>query len=271
MAVGLRGRHHGRQPRGQGAALRHRQQRAVGGRHHRAPRTARSTPPTTPTPASAARVPLVNMMTGEVIFGGVGLGPLRDAAVGPAGGVHRRADGGPHARVPRQEDRGARGEARADRDVLACRSACWSATGARDRHQVRRALDLQPGPAGLLGDPLRLHLAGATTTAPRSPATPASCSRTRPATWAPSASPSPTCSAAWRCSSAASCRCSPRWRSPARWPPSGSRPPAPGTFRTDTPTFVFLLISVIVIVAALTFFPALLLGPIVQGLTDQLF
>jgi K+-transporting ATPase A subunit len=28
---------------------------------------------------------------------------------------------------------------------------------------------------------------------------------------------------------------------------------------------------VIVIVAALTFFPALLLGPIVQALTDQLF
>ena len=46
---------------------------------------------------------------------------------------------------------------------------------------------------------------------------------------------------------------------------------APGTFRTDTPTFVVLLIGVIVIVAALTFFPALLLGPIVQGLTDQLF
>ena len=42
----------------------------------------------------------------------------------------------------------------------------------------------------------------------------------------------------------------------------------PGTFRTDTPTFVVLLIGVIVIVAALTFFPALLLGPIVQGLTD---
>jgi K+-transporting ATPase ATPase A chain len=44
-----------------------------------------------------------------------------------------------------------------------------------------------------------------------------------------------------------------------------------GTFRTDTPTFVVLLIGVIVIVAALTFFPALLLGPIVQGLTPQLF
>ena len=44
-----------------------------------------------------------------------------------------------------------------------------------------------------------------------------------------------------------------------------------GTFRTDTPTFVALLIFVIVIVAALTFFPALLLGPIVQALGDQLF
>jgi potassium-transporting ATPase potassium-binding subunit len=48
-------------------------------------------------------------------------------------------------------------------------------------------------------------------------------------------------------------------------------PAGAGTFRTDTPTFAFLLIFVIVIVAALTFFPALLLGPIVQALTDQLF
>jgi potassium-transporting ATPase potassium-binding subunit len=48
-------------------------------------------------------------------------------------------------------------------------------------------------------------------------------------------------------------------------------PIGPGTFRTDTPTFVALLIGVVVIVAALTFFPALLLGPIVQGLTTELF
>ena len=48
-------------------------------------------------------------------------------------------------------------------------------------------------------------------------------------------------------------------------------PAGAGTFRTDTPTFVFLLVSVIVIVGALTFFPALLLGPIVQGLAPQLF
>jgi potassium-transporting ATPase potassium-binding subunit len=48
-------------------------------------------------------------------------------------------------------------------------------------------------------------------------------------------------------------------------------PAGAGTFRTDTPTFVVLLIGVVVIVAALTFFPALLLGPIVQGLTPDLF
>ncbi len=44
-----------------------------------------------------------------------------------------------------------------------------------------------------------------------------------------------------------------------------------GTLRTDTPTFVVLLIAVILVLALLTFVPALLLGPVVQGLTDQLF
>ncbi len=44
-----------------------------------------------------------------------------------------------------------------------------------------------------------------------------------------------------------------------------------GTLRTDTPTFVGLLIGVVVLIGALTFFPAFLLGPVVQGLTNQLF
>jgi K+-transporting ATPase ATPase A chain len=48
-------------------------------------------------------------------------------------------------------------------------------------------------------------------------------------------------------------------------------PPGLGTMRTDNPTFVVLLIGVIVLVGALTFFPALLLGPIVQGLTGHLY
>jgi K+-transporting ATPase ATPase A chain len=44
-----------------------------------------------------------------------------------------------------------------------------------------------------------------------------------------------------------------------------------GTMRTDNTTFVVLLIGVIILVGALTFFPALLLGPIVQGLTAHLY
>jgi K+-transporting ATPase ATPase A chain len=44
-----------------------------------------------------------------------------------------------------------------------------------------------------------------------------------------------------------------------------------GTMRTDNPTFVVLLIGVIILVGALTFFPALLLGPLVQGLTGNLY
>jgi K+-transporting ATPase ATPase A chain len=48
-------------------------------------------------------------------------------------------------------------------------------------------------------------------------------------------------------------------------------PPGLGTMRTDNGTFVVLLIGVIILVGALTFFPALLLGPIVQGLTAHLY
>ncbi len=44
-----------------------------------------------------------------------------------------------------------------------------------------------------------------------------------------------------------------------------------GTMRTDNPTFAVLLLGVVVLVGALTFFPALLLGPIVQGLTGHLY
>ncbi|MFP5388569.1 MAG: potassium-transporting ATPase subunit KdpA, partial [Thermoleophilia bacterium] len=48
-------------------------------------------------------------------------------------------------------------------------------------------------------------------------------------------------------------------------------PPGLGTMRTDNPTFVFLLVGVVILVGALTFFPALLLGPVVQSLTTRLF
>ncbi len=41
-------------------------------------------------------------------------------------------------------------------------------------------------------------------------------------------------------------------------------PPSPGTFEVDTPFFALLLIAVILVVGGLTFFPALSLGPIVE-------
>jgi K+-transporting ATPase ATPase A chain len=43
-------------------------------------------------------------------------------------------------------------------------------------------------------------------------------------------------------------------------------PPSLGTFPVTTPLFTLLLISVILIVGALTFFPALSLGPILEHL-----
>jgi potassium-transporting ATPase potassium-binding subunit len=44
-----------------------------------------------------------------------------------------------------------------------------------------------------------------------------------------------------------------------------------GTMRTDTPTFAFLLVGVVVLIGALTFLPAFLLGPVVQSLSTHLF
>jgi K+-transporting ATPase ATPase A chain len=53
-----------------------------------------------------------------------------------------------------------------------------------------------------------------------------------------------------------------------------SVPPSPGTFPVNTPLFTVLLVGVILIVGALTFFPALSLGPVLEHLllkTGQLF
>ena len=43
-----------------------------------------------------------------------------------------------------------------------------------------------------------------------------------------------------------------------------SVPAGPGTFPTNGPTFVALLVSVVIIVGALTYFPALSLGPVLE-------
>jgi K+-transporting ATPase ATPase A chain len=46
-------------------------------------------------------------------------------------------------------------------------------------------------------------------------------------------------------------------------------PAGPGTFRTDTPLFGGLLVAIVVIVAGLTFFPVISLGPVVEHLVGH--
>ena len=48
-----------------------------------------------------------------------------------------------------------------------------------------------------------------------------------------------------------------------------SVPAGPGTLPTHTPLFVFLLVAVVAVVGALSFFPALALGPVVEHLTTR--
>jgi K+-transporting ATPase ATPase A chain len=44
-------------------------------------------------------------------------------------------------------------------------------------------------------------------------------------------------------------------------------PSGPGTLATHTPLFISLLVGVVVLVGALTFIPALALGPVVEQLS----
>ena len=128
---------------------------------------------------------------------------------------------------------------------------------------------LGKGPQGF-SESFYAYLARPTTTARRSRATRAS-SNPMPGTSGPTASASPTYLGGFD-------------MLVARYVPilfalavagslAGKRisPAGLGTMRTDNPTFVVLLIGVIILVGALTFFPALLLGPIVQGLTGHLY
>ena len=55
-------------------------------------------------------MPLVNIQLGEIIFGGVGSGLYGMLLFADPGGVHRRADGRAHAGISRQEDRGEGGQ-----------------------------------------------------------------------------------------------------------------------------------------------------------------
>ncbi len=98
--------------------------------------------------ALGGMVPMWLMQIGEVVFGGVGSGPVRHAAVRYAGGIYRRADGRPHPGVPREENRCP------EMKMIALAhsghpdaGAAWHGAGDDDRRRPRR--DVQPWTARL--------------------------------------------------------------------------------------------------------------------------
>ena len=214
-------------------------------------------------------VPMANLSASEVIFGGVGTG-LYSILMYVILAVF--IGGLMVGRTP--EYLGKKIEAR-EIKLVGARDPDHAAVGAvRDRAGGREqrgpGVDLQCRAAGVLGVLLRLSVSGQQQRFGVRRLHRASSSQMR-ATSARTASPSRTCSAG-------------AMMLFARFAPilfalavagslAGKRisPAGLGTMRTDNPTFVVLLIGVIVLVGALTFFPALLLGPIVQGLTGHLY
>ncbi len=96
-------------------------------------------------------VVLVNIMLSEVSPGGVGRRPLRDPGARDPRGVHRRADGRAHARVPGQEDRAAGDEAgrRCTSWWFRCADPRASRAIAVAMPSAHRSSILNPGPHGL--------------------------------------------------------------------------------------------------------------------------
>ena len=165
-------------------------------------------PPPRPSPPTARSTPRWTRYTGlggAVPMSGAGhqRGDLRrrrhrpvlDARLRPPRGVHRRAHGGPDARVPGQEDRGARDQARLARRRCSRRWRSWSRPRWPSRRSSASRRSSRAGPRAS-PRPCTPTCRRPTTTARRSRATPASSSPMRRATAGRSASPSPTCSAA---------------------------------------------------------------------------
>ena len=183
-----------REPGGQGAALRHRRLGAVDRDHHghlerrgqRRVRVADRDRRARPDGQPGLRRERLRRRRHR---------PLHDAALRPAGGLHRRADGRPHARVPGQEDRGARDQARRARPAVHAAGDPRRAPASRRRTDLRRRRRSSPPARRASARRSTPTCRRPTTTARRSPATRATSSPS-PATSAPTGSRSPTCSAA---------------------------------------------------------------------------
>ncbi len=169
------------------------------------------------------------------------------------GGVHRRADGRPDARVPRQEDPGGRDEARRRCTSSPCRSRSSLGTAiAIVTPTVLARLDPQSGTARVLRGALRVHVGRRTTTDRRSPGS------TREHHWS--------CNVARRSAMLIGrfFLIIPALAIAGSLAAQADRVPASrrARFPTDTPALRRPARSAsIVVVAGLTFFPALALGP----------
>ena len=201
--------------------------------------------------ATGGAVPIVNMFTGEVIWGGVGSGLYGMffyivIAVFVAGLMV-----GPHARVPGEEDRGAGDQARRGRRALRADD------GARpdrdlDRHRPRARVDLQPGAHGF-SEALYAYDSQSNNNGSAFAgygATEFSTLVGSIALWLGRFAP---LIAALALGGALAAK--------------KTVPPSAGTFRTDGATFAVLLVGVVILTAGLMLFPALTLGPIVEALS----
>ena len=113
-------------------------------------------------------VPMVNILLGEIVFGGVGAGLYGNARLRRAVGVHRGSHGRPHAGVSRQEDRSLR---RADGHAVPAHLSVVDSRLRGRRCAHAQPWPEQPGqsrPAWLVRDSLRLHIGDGATMAPPS-------------------------------------------------------------------------------------------------------
>ena len=215
-------------------------------------RPARSTACTTRSRRSAGWRRWLHMMFGEISPGGVGVGLMGMLHLRPARRVHRRADGRANTGVPRQEDPGARdeaGDAVHPGDAVRAAGVRRGVGGA-----ARRADTYQAGPHGL--SEVLYNFASASNNNGSAFAYQGTGTQWYTMTQGISMLIGPLLP------DHPGAR-----RSAARWPPNRRcRRPA-GTLPTHTPLFGVLVVGVIVIVAGLTFFPALALGPILEHLS----
>ena len=192
-------------------------------------------------------VPMALMQIGEVVFGGVGSGlygmlAFVIVAVFIAGLMVGRTPEYLGKKIGSFEMK------MASLVILVPPACVLLGTALAVATAAGRAGGAQPGRARLLRDPVRVLLGRQQ----QRLGVRGALAPTRPSTTSPSVS---------RCSSAASGRRSRSSRSPARWPRRRCTPAGAGTLATHTPLFVVLLVGTVLLVAALTFFPALALGP----------